>query len=72
MNPKTRKDIDYMERKVERALSSVGANVADAYELNEQIDNLRQKAEQKLEKAQEELSNLYMELDDEKPEPQAP
>lgn len=53
---------DFTEKRVEKSISSIGAKIADANELAEQIEDLSEKAEDKLCEAQEELSDLYISL----------
>lgn len=61
-------NIDYRTKKAEKAISSITAKVADANDISEEINCLSHLAEEKLVSAQEELSELYMAVDDDAPE----
>lgn len=56
---------DLVLKKSEKALSHIGAQIADANEIAEEIEELTHKAEEKLCLAQEEISELYVELGEE-------
>ena len=59
-----KKEIDFHRSRVEKQLSKIGAEVADASEISEEINCLSQKAEHKLHAAQEDISDLYESLED--------
>lgn len=52
-------------RKTEQALSHIGAEVADANELSDEISQLTEKQQEKPSAAQEEISELYENLGEE-------
>lgn len=54
--------IHYDRAKAEKALNKAGAKIADANEIAEEIGDLSREAEEKLTKAQQELSELYIDM----------
>lgn len=72
-----KKEIDFNSKKNEKTISSIGAKIADADEMNDEINALSEKSAEKLEGAQEELSDLYESIGEEehktpREKPQAP
>lgn len=57
------KDLD-AKHKIESTLSQIGAKVADANDIAQQMQKLSQKQKQDLTQAQEEISELYESLDE--------
>lgn len=56
------KQVDFGTKRTEQELSSIGAKVADATDYAQEIERLTEKQEEKLEAAQEQLSDLYESL----------
>ena len=51
--------VDFGKKRTEQELSSIGAKVADATDMLHEIERLSELQEEKLEAAQEQLSDLY-------------
>lgn len=57
-----RDGIELAEKKVEQALSSVGAKIADANDMSDKIQRLSEQQEEKLSRAQRQLADAYEQL----------
>lgn len=52
------------EEQLEKSISSIGAKIADANDLSDEINKLNEEENEKLKLAQEELEDLYVTLDE--------
>ena len=57
--------INFQTNHIEQSLSKIGAKVADAQDLSEEIIELEEEKKQTLEEVQTEISDLYETLDEE-------